>query len=142
MMKTPYKRTLYVNPVPTVNTIITRSRHLLCLQRPIGRPKAGKWCLPSGFLELHESFEVAAKRECLEETGLTVDNLTLAAAYSHLWIDGRHVVGVIFITDDFRGTITRNEESAAAIWFSFDDLPEFDSPELGTIIEEVCNDYA
>jgi len=42
-------------------------------QRPTGVPLAGLWEFPGGKIELGESPETAAVRECFEESGLAVE---------------------------------------------------------------------
>ena len=40
------------------------------------------WGLPGGVLELGEDIQTCARRELLEETGLTAANLSLVGVYS------------------------------------------------------------
>lgn len=44
---------------------------LLLLQRAHGKFEPGKWGVPAGKLERHETAEEAAKRELFEETGIS-----------------------------------------------------------------------
>ena len=46
------------------------NNQLLLLQRAQGKLEEGKWGVPAGKLEQHESPESAAKRELFEETGI------------------------------------------------------------------------
>lgn len=47
---------------------------LLLLQRAQGKIEPGKWGVPAGKLENNETAENAAKRELLEETGISFEN--------------------------------------------------------------------
>jgi 8-oxo-dGTP pyrophosphatase MutT (NUDIX family) len=60
------------NPVPTVDIIIEIGPAIVLIKRR--NPPHG-WALPGGFVDYGESFETAAAREALEETGLTVQGL-------------------------------------------------------------------
>lgn len=75
-------------PKVGVSLLIEVEGRVLLIQRAV-EPGKGKWCLPSGFVEWDEAPEVAATRECEEETGLVVAGLQL--------------LEVGYYTDDFRG---------------------------------------
>lgn len=56
--------------------IIVRNRQgeiLVCRRGPGARFEQGKWNLPGGHLEMNESLEDCAVRECREETGVAID---------------------------------------------------------------------
>ncbi len=57
---------------PIAVAVVQTSGRYLIGQRPPGKPLAGKWEFPGGKILLGETPEAAAKRECLEETGLEV----------------------------------------------------------------------
>ena len=67
--------------------IVESDDRFLIGQRPEGSPLAGFWEFPGGKVELNETFDQAAERECLEETGLNVSAdfvlLENTAVYSH-----------------------------------------------------------
>jgi len=65
-------------PMVGIGIILLRGEEVLLIKR--GRPPAaGAWSLPGGGQELGETAEAAARRELLEETGLTAGALTLIA---------------------------------------------------------------
>jgi ADP-ribose pyrophosphatase YjhB (NUDIX family) len=61
-----------------IGILLLRGETVLLIKR--GRPPAaGEWSPPGGAQELGETAEEAARRELLEETGLTAGTLTLVA---------------------------------------------------------------
>lgn len=97
-MKCPHCRsevTVYRNPVPTVDIIIEIGDRIVLIERK--NPPFG-WALPGGFVDYGESFETAAFREALEETGLAVKDLRQFHTYSDPGRDPRlHTASTVFI---------------------------------------------
>ena len=60
--------------------VICNDRGELLLQQRVY--PAGRWCFPGGLMELGESVQETARREVLEETGITVGALRLIGVYS------------------------------------------------------------
>ena len=59
--------------IPIAIAIVIDSHNTVLIgQRPEGVPLAGLWEFPGGKIEAGETPEIAAQRECLEETGLTI----------------------------------------------------------------------
>ena len=76
-----------------------RDGNVLVLKRAEGSALAGQWFLPGGGAEEDESPEECARRELLEEAGLTIEGeLELVGVYI-MWVYGRNVVNV-----SYRGT--------------------------------------
>ena len=95
--------------------------HTLCLplkedQVLLAMKKRGfgveKWNGPGGRIEEGESVEDAAKRETLEEIGVSPKYLTQVALLNFRFLDKPEwdrVVGV-YITDDWEGEVSESEE--------------------------------
>ncbi|WP_203737330.1 NUDIX hydrolase, partial [Actinoplanes italicus] len=89
------------------------------------------WGLIGGALELGESFEDAARRELLEESGLVAESLERLDVYSgpdfqltYPRGDRAYVVGVTFLAGRVAGTaVADGEEGSELGWFSPDHLP-------------------
>ncbi len=92
----------------------------------------GKWGLPGGMLELGESAEDAARREVLEETGLTIGTLKLLGVYSgkdYLCVaengDEWYTMMPAYVTNEYAGTLSMSDgESISLAWRDISDLPE------------------
>ena len=58
----------YENPLNVVGTVPHWGDRVLLCKRNI-EPRFGKWTLPAGFMELHETLAQGAARETVEEAG-------------------------------------------------------------------------
>ena len=96
----------YRNPVPAVGVVVALEGKLVLVRRRY-EPRAGCWALPAGFMELGESAEDAAIRECHEETGLLVRVDHLLGVYSYG--EGQRT-GLLII---YAATVTGGELAAA-----------------------------
>jgi mutator protein MutT len=70
--------------------LVRRGDSFLVRQRPDlpGSPMPGYWEFPGGKCEGDESPEQAARRECLEETGIAVDRCALRRTIRHTYPHG------------------------------------------------------
>lgn len=109
------------NPLPVVVTLIAR-RHKIALVKRKFDPRKGYWCPPCGFVDELESLQVAAVRESLEESSLTVDvyHLPIATAAP----EGVNENISFFLARSFEGMLRAGDDAEEAGWFSEDDLPE------------------
>ncbi len=71
----------YENPKIVVGAVSTWEDRILLCRRAI-EPREGRWTIPAGFLEEHETAEEGAVRETREEAGAEIDGLVLLAVYS------------------------------------------------------------
>ena len=114
--------TVYRNPVPTVDIIIEIAGKIVLIERK--NPPHG-WALPGGFVDYGESFEDAAAREALEETGLRVTGLKQFHTYSRPDRDPRlHTASTVY-TAQAMGAPQAGDDASGAALFTENDLPSF-----------------
>ncbi|NXU72536.1 8ODP triphosphatase, partial [Oreotrochilus melanogaster] len=83
----------------------------------------GLWNGFGGKVQPGESIEEAARRELLEESGLTVDTLQKMGQITFEFVGNPELMEVhIFRADDFHGQPTESEEMRPQ-WFQLDEVP-------------------
>ncbi|WP_342598201.1 NUDIX hydrolase [Psychrobacillus sp. FSL H8-0483] len=95
------------------------------------RTDEDNWCIPGGVMEIGETFEITAKRETFEETGLIVTGLELFGLYSgekcfvqYPNKDKVFSVQIIFKTNNYTGELKQvGIESREHKFFSKTELP-------------------
>jgi len=108
------------NPIPTVDIIIEVDDKIVLIKRK--NPPHG-WALPGGFVDYGESFEDAAAREALEETGLLLRNLEQFHTYSDPGRDCRmHTSSTVFIAKSAEAP-RAGDDAAEAGLYGEDELP-------------------
>ena len=98
---------------------------ILLIQRG-HEPFAGRWALPGGFVDEHESLEAAALRELREETCIEGVAIEQFGAYGDPGRDPRgHTVTVAFLARGVdRSGASAADDAASVEWFPVDELPE------------------
>jgi len=91
-----------------VSVLIVQDNRLL-LGKRLGSHGAGTWAPPGGHLEVGETFEQCAKREVLEETGMTLDKCYHLTVTNDIYDDGLHYVTIFMRATSVTG-IPRNLE--------------------------------
>jgi ADP-ribose pyrophosphatase YjhB (NUDIX family) len=72
----------YFNPKPVACSIPQDQDGRVILMRRATEPARGRWTMPGGFVDLGESVEDAAVRECEEELAIEIELGTLVGVYS------------------------------------------------------------
>lgn len=119
----------YARPALAVDCVVfgvDEDLKVLLIQRAI-EPFRGRWALPGGFVQMTETLDEAARRELLEETGLT-SKVYLEQLYTFGAVERdprERVVSVAYVALvkllDHRVQAATDAREAA--WFSLSDLP-------------------
>jgi 8-oxo-dGTP diphosphatase len=121
------------NPYVTVDIIIEIQDGIVLVQRR--NPPLG-WALPGGFVDYGETLEAAARREALEETGLSVKLLEQFHTYSAPDRDPRHhTISTVFIATA-KGSPQGADDALQALVFRPATLPRPIVFDHGGIISE------
>ena len=116
----------YANPKPAAAVLLERQGEteaepsVLLLRRAV-QPGLGDWDLPAGYLDPGESFEIAARRETLEEAGVEVELLALTGVYHSA---PANAVTAVFRARSVRSdaVVTLDAESSEHAWVARSDV--------------------
>lgn len=113
--------------------ILVNDKNEILLQK---RSDNGFWDYPAGSMELGESFEECARREVLEETGLTCGKLEFFmdlsgkdSFYEYPNGDQTYAAVIIYICRDFSGKLKESDDEVITQrFFPLDELPAKNDP--------------
>jgi 8-oxo-dGTP pyrophosphatase MutT (NUDIX family) len=110
--------------------LVVDEEHRLLMMK---RADSGCWGLPGGATEPGESVEEAAKRETFEEIGLQIGEMDLFDVFSgpdlyYKYPNGDEVynVTIVYLSRNWHGDVSINEEHTEFCWFPLNKIP---SPE-------------
>ena len=108
-----------------VSSMVIKGGQVLLGKRK-GSHGAARWATPGGHLEYGETVEECAKRELLEETGLTAKSITFGPYTNDVIApDGKHYITLFVFITDFEGTPSccEPEKCEGWKWFELQGLP-------------------
>jgi 8-oxo-dGTP diphosphatase len=124
----------FADPKVAAGILVEMDGKVLLVKR-INEPFKGLWTLPAGFVDADEDPARAAERECLEETGLSVqttDLLDIRWGREH----ERGADFVIFYTGQVTGgELQAGDDAEDVDWFERDHLPELAFKSTAYILE-------
>jgi len=89
-------------------------------------PFQGQWAIPGGFVEIEEPLDDAARRELVEETGVTDIEIEQLHTFGDPHRDPRgRTISVVYmgVVNCDRVDVRAGDDAAKAAWHSMDDLP-------------------
>lgn len=112
----------FSDPKVAVAVLVERDRKVLLVRRSIN-PRRGLWTLPAGYVDAGEDPVLAARRECLEETGLQVEiTELLTVLYGQEHPRGAHII-LFYLGEIMSGELQAGDDVDRAEFFSRDNLP-------------------
>ncbi len=115
-------------PIPTVGALIFNEKgEVLILQT---HKWSNKWGIPGGKIKGNESSEDALRREILEETGLTLDNIRFEIVQDCIeppeFYRKAHFLLLNYTATTVSTTVTLNDEAETYRWLSLDEAAKLD----------------
>ncbi len=113
------------HPKVGVGVVIRKDGKVLMGLRK-GNHATGTWCCPGGHLEMGESWEECARREVLEECGLTISTPTFGWITNDVFGADKHYITIAMIADYVSGEpqVLEPHKMDSWQWVSWDALPE------------------
>lgn len=109
----------FYNPKPVACALPRDEHGHIVLIRRGFEPRRGCWSMPGGFVDLGETVEDAARRECLEEMGIEVEIGPLVGVYS----DAREREVVVVYAGRALGVPVLTEEALEIRAFAPSEIP-------------------
>ena len=113
----------FADPKVAAAVLVEKDDAVLLVQRSFN-PHLGKWSLPAGFVNAGEAPADAARRECLEETGLDVRITRLLDVYAKKEHPGGADFIIVYAAEIITGTLTAADDADDAAFFQRAELPE------------------
>ncbi|HEV3245448.1 MAG TPA: NUDIX hydrolase [Candidatus Paceibacterota bacterium] len=96
------------------------------------------WDLPGGELEEGEDVRESLRREVIEESGLTIDELNVVDVYGKTGHDGQYWVMILYETKALEGEVRLSFEHDQFEWLT---IEEFLARKSSGKIEHVLREY-
>lgn len=130
------------HPNVGVHAVVLDNDRILLVQRA-KEPSKGKWSLPGGKVELGETFREAARREVLEECGISIEIECLVDVSDFILKDDDgctryHFVLIYVLAARGQGEVRANSESLDVRWFPLAEVGRLDiHPQLRALLNMV-----
>ena len=132
-------RTVYpLSPVPAVAVMVIRGHEILMIKRG-KEPRKGTWTVPGGSIELGETMSMAAEREVMEETGISIEPGKAFTAIDAIYHDSSgglqfHYIIIYIAATYLSGQAAAGDDAAEVRWVDFETIQRgFKGAEPGTL---------
>lgn len=117
------------HPVPAVAAIIVEQGRILLIRRGKS-PSFGRWALPGGKVEIHETLQAAVRREVKEEAGIEIRVGEIAGVFD-LMVDEpesdiQHYIIIDFFANRVSGEPTFGDDASELRWVPVAELENYD----------------
>ncbi len=112
----------FMDPKVAAAVLVEENGRVLLVRRA-NEPFRGLWTLPAGFVNGGEDPAQAAVRECLEETGLSVQITGVADVIAGQEHERGADFVIVYRAVVIRGDLSADDDADAADWFARSDLP-------------------
>jgi len=127
----------YKNPIPaSACVIINNSNEILIIKRKF-EPAAGKWALPSGYIEIYQSPAEAAVTEMMEETGLKGQVIDFLGYYSDFSPVYEKVISFGFLLKVIGGELQAGDDAAEACYVPLDKAQDLAFPSHNSFVNKI-----
>lgn len=130
-----------IRPKVGVGVIIIKDGKVLLGKRK-GAHGDGSWAFPGGHLEFNESLENCAKREIMEETGITIKDIKKLTYTNDIFPNqGKHYITCYVKANYDSGEVKVMEPNKCEIWkwFEWNKFPEPIFLPLHNLLKENIN---
>lgn len=113
----------YEDPKVAAGVVVLEDSRILLVRR-IMEPFAGLWSIPAGFVNAFEDPAKAAVRECVEETGLSVELDGLFDMLTGREHDRGADILLVYRARVIGGNLQAADDADRAAWFALSSLPQ------------------
>src|SRR5262245_33423838 len=118
----------FIDPKVSAAVLVEQDGKVLLAKRAMD-PGRGGWCFPGGFMEMGETPQATARRECQEESGFEIEITGLIDVYYYEDYRGSGVV-IVYKGQIIGGQAQPGDDAETVAFFGPAELPEdivFDS---------------
>ena len=112
----------FVDPKVAAAALIVQDGRVLLVRR-VNEPHRGLWTLPAGFINGGEDPAEAAARECLEETGLSVNVIRVLDVIAGQEHERGADFIIVYFAEIISGELSPADDADAVEGFARDKLP-------------------